>query len=387
MVGWKITSCWRLTTVLLLFRLLFTTTTTAAPLLPTTPTSATTTQTLIDIRDDQLENDQIISIDTASASASASVSASVSINVGSLPSATVTTNDRHVLAAPTKTNTNTKIKTNIDLRHQQQSQRQQQQQQQHSSRNVFASPTSINDIAVVMPFIASQTHLITDNVASWSRYLPCSPTDDPNDLGGVHARATLWLYFDGEMNPPSQVPSPKSGSSSNTNTNTNSGIGSHQPSFGYDGAVIRTSMERWWSTLPSEVTRCFAGGLKFVSANLSSSLLHPDGPCQMFYNAFTYFESLGEYHHLFWMEPDLLPVQSRWLTALGLEARDNAACQRFWQKGSISRCDASYSDLAARLDYHINGTVPPGPPPRPCHSLLSSSSSSSCSVARLSTLI
>jgi hypothetical protein len=216
-------------------------------------------------------------------------------------------------------------------------------------QSLFSTDTS-NDIAVVMPFAVSQTHLIIDNSLTWSRYLPCSPDDDPNNLGNVNARVTLWLYYDGHID-----------GHGDTRVHTQPTRGHNIG--GFHGPLIRRTLEKWWSMLHHDVTRCFAGGLRFMSANLTAALMHPDGQCRMFYTAFNYFETYNhnheqqhqQYNHLFWMEPDVLPIQSQWLTALALESRDNHACQRFWQRGSTSRCDPAYSDLAARLDYHING--------------------------------
>lgn len=40
------------------------------------------------------------------------------------------------------------------------------------------------------------------------------------------------------------------------------------------------------------------------------------------------------------------------------EAAENGpGCSRFWMKGSISRCDGRYGDIAKRRDFHINGNA------------------------------
>ena len=94
--------------------------------------------------------------------------------------------------------------------------------------------------------------------------------------------------------------------------------------------------------------------MKIIDANLPEAVAfrHPEGTCEQFYKAFNLLRGRVDYFYL--MEPDALPVRSRWLARLVVEVQ-HPPCTSFWIRGSVSHCDGNYGEMRNRLDLHING--------------------------------
>ena len=71
-------------------------------------------------------------------------------------------------------------------------------------------------------------------------------------------------------------------------------------------------MRGLWAGLGEATTRCFAGGVKVLFAELAPAVAmrHPDGPCAQFYAAFGRLRPHADF--MFVMEPDATPVQDGW---------------------------------------------------------------------------
>ncbi len=63
------------------------------------------------------------------------------------------------------------------------------------------------------------------------------------------------------------------------------------PSNTFDGPTMKHTLIQLFDRLGGgRVRKCFPGGIKFVSAELSETIGHPDGPCIMFYRLFELLE-------------------------------------------------------------------------------------------------
>ena len=164
----------------------------------------------------------------------------------------------------------------------------------------------VYSLAVLVPFVDEQLDRLTEMVTRWRAYPPCVDEVLP---------ATLFLYHP-----------------------TNSTRFRSEEVLGLLG----------------EHSRCFSGGVQLLDAHLPEELAfrHPEGTCEQFYKAFQLLRGRVDYFYL--MEPDALPVRSRWLARLVAEVQ-HPPCQSFWVKGSVSHCDGRYGELRNRLDLHING--------------------------------
>ncbi|KAG2388532.1 hypothetical protein C9374_000696 [Naegleria lovaniensis] len=129
-----------------------------------------------------------------------------------------------------------------------------------------------------------------------------------------------------------------------------------------DGVDLQRYIIKKWNAYTKQNTQssCFNKGILLLSAKTDpiTDKTHPDGPCFMFYEAFRQLKALG-FHYFFLMEPDVVPIRDYWVERLITEIQKNFhnGQSDFWQMGSLSRCPASYGDIAARTDVHMNGNA------------------------------
>jgi hypothetical protein len=105
---------------------------------------------------------------------------------------------------------------------------------------------------------------------------------------------------------------------------------------------------------------CFDRVQQVVCANLRESEDdYPEGINLMFYRLVlgeVHGEELARYTHVFWMEPDVVPIKIHWLDALVRESSDG----QFWVKGSLYLGDM-FDDASIGKDWqwigHINGNA------------------------------
>nr|CAG4717791.1 unnamed protein product [Naegleria fowleri] len=129
-----------------------------------------------------------------------------------------------------------------------------------------------------------------------------------------------------------------------------------------DGIDLKRFIIKKWNAYTKQNTQseCFNKGILLLSAKTDpiTDKTHPDGPCFMFYDAFRQLKNLG-FDYFFLMEPDVVPIRDYWVERLVLEIQKNFhdGQSDFWQMGSLSRCPASYGEIGARLDVHMNGNA------------------------------
>eukprot|EP00823_Brevimastigomonas_motovehiculus_P006251 TRINITY_DN50_c0_g2_i1.p1 TRINITY_DN50_c0_g2~~TRINITY_DN50_c0_g2_i1.p1 ORF type:complete len:987 (-),score=233.87 TRINITY_DN50_c0_g2_i1:373-3333(-) len=186
---------------------------------------------------------------------------------------------------------------------------------------VTSNDANTRKLAIVLPFVSKQVQNIHRMWTRWVQFPPCSPAS-PSPF----PKPTLFLYFANSFS---------------------RNIGK------YDSRTIQQTIMHFWKTEMSSVQTCF-DDIRFLEANLSESIGHPDGPCRMFFSVFDLLPS--DYQHMFWMEPDVLPIQQNWLERIQIESDQNY-CEEFWEKGSCARCASWFASNAARQDLHLNGNA------------------------------
>ncbi len=90
------------------------------------------------------------------------------------------------------------------------------------------------------------------------------------------------------------------------------------------------STEHLLAALP-KTRKCF-NRVHFLNANIPEELdYYGDGTIMMFYRAMRHPFIKEHYSYIFYMEPDVLPVQAYWIDALWTHTR---VPEPFWQKGT-----------------------------------------------------
>ena len=91
----------------------------------------------------------------------------------------------------------------------------------------------------------------------------------------------------------------------------------------------------------------------YISANLEEREdQYPAGTSLMFFRLFNH-PMMQKMHAVMWMEPDVYPCRSGWLTHLYLQAFTGAS---YWIKGSMQRAAPDNDGFLAQAD-HINGNA------------------------------
>lgn len=206
-------------------------------------------------------------------------------------------------------------------------------------RSTVPVTTPVSDdlnVAIVLPFIKSQTDRLRSAMSLWSStslaLLPgfrsqdaCALDADGNIANPDLPSYTLIWYYDKNLDDPEDTES--------------------------RDEILNATQEAFDAL--GSVKRCFRGGVRVVSADLEPAAnKHPCGPCAMFYGL---FDRLTEFSYFMLVEPDVTPIREHWLDALGAELQISTPGQDFWIKGSVPRCMGSYGRIAQRNDLHLNG--------------------------------
>lgn len=163
-------------------------------------------------------------------------------------------------------------------------------------------------------------------IEGWREFLPCRVVDGHIASG---ATISLVMYYDRDVDTAPLM---------------------------RDGRTMKQYFADSWETLPEQTRSCVTGGIELLGAKIPDELnVHPDGPCIQQFRLHELL--LGRYDHFFQMEPDVAPIQDYWMDEIVKESNDNEGCDRFWMKGSASRCDGRFGQIAKRRDYHINGNA------------------------------
>jgi len=180
-------------------------------------------------------------------------------------------------------------------------------------------------LAIVIPFTPLNMQQVVGSLKHWESFAPCSSASLPP--GPV----TLYFQYSGDLSAPPT------------------------PNYPYDGAMIHRTVQALWTNLAPEAKRCFQGGMRFLTANVTLSDIRPDITCPMFYVLFDELEATG-HDYFFLMGVDVAPIRQDWLVRLfdELPARSSKRCP-FWQKGSIERCSVNPSDNSHSHDLSIDG--------------------------------
>jgi hypothetical protein len=198
------------------------------------------------------------------------------------------------------------------------------------TRLASGPPAHATSTAVVVPFVWCQLQLrLAPNLRAWAANPPC----DAGDAAQLAASGTLSLvfYFNRDLE--------------------------HVAELG--GASGVPSLEALWASL-GPAQRCFAGGVRFLSARLSAAEnQYPVGTCIQFYGAFDVLRAMG-FDHWLQLEPDVLATRPGWGTRVAQLAAQNVGCRHFWQAGSRPQYANAHDfnprvDNGTSTDAHLNG--------------------------------
>eukprot|EP00871_Galdieria_phlegrea_P005083 jgi/Galph1/5576/GphlegSOOS_G4287.1 len=192
--------------------------------------------------------------------------------------------------------------------------------------------------AVVVPLVAKQTSRVLGNLKRWTlpEYFPCDAQLD----AAARMNSDLIFYYDLKLEEKS-----------------------------VDESIHSLAEALVQEPLRSVLTQCF-GNIRFISANLSAeetknsykmdflkSSVKTEGTVRQFYRSISHPSLISSYRHFFYMEPDHIPIRSRWLAAVYNES----LCGDFWMKGSLMRYKPKFSIAFEpyRTQYlrHINGNA------------------------------
>ena len=172
-------------------------------------------------------------------------------------------------------------------------------------------------LALVVPFTAFQLRKLRALLDRWKSVEPCNPEEDVDSAQQVDLIFAL-----------------------------------------IEGVNYRTTNEvvRYFQELGS-LTSCFRHTqfMNMQSRRFEQQFGHLEGAATVFYRLFERLEK--SYRTFMIMEPDVMPIQRRWLPPMVQQSQRLDCTSGFWQLGSVSMGNMNFGQLHRRTDFHMNGNA------------------------------